>query len=62
MSHLNAHGLNPSFTTIWNRHWVQEGDELLRHQHPKLFLRNLIEAQSFEKIVLHQLTVHLFAD
>ena len=58
-SFLNMHGLklNPFFATEWNRHWVNEGSSN-RHQHPKIFLRNLVEAQSFEKVVLHQLNTH----
>ncbi|ETO12526.1 hypothetical protein RFI_24849 [Reticulomyxa filosa] len=57
-SFLNADGLGPYFTLIWNRHWTNEGNEDNPHAHPKKFLRNLIDAQSFEKIVLHQLEVH----
>ena len=33
-------------------HWINEGDTFGRHNHPKLFLKDLIEAQSFEKVVL----------
>ncbi|ETO08846.1 hypothetical protein RFI_28541 [Reticulomyxa filosa] len=55
---LNFHDLNPSFTAEWNRHWTNEGNEMKPHKHAKRFLRNLIESQSFEKIVLHNLDVH----
>jgi hypothetical protein len=55
---LNAHGLMASFTAEWNRHWTNEGNESQPHQHPKRFLRYLIESQSFEKILLHNLEVH----
>ena len=51
-------GLNPFFTKEWNRHWTNEGAEIIRHQHARLLLPNLIEAQSFEKIVLHRLETH----
>ncbi|ETO08756.1 hypothetical protein RFI_28632 [Reticulomyxa filosa] len=57
-SFLNADGLNPYFTLMWNRHWTNEGNEKGQHKHPKTFIRNLMEAQSFEKIVLHRLEVH----
>lgn len=55
---LNFHGLNPYFTKEWNRHWTNEGAEIEQHKNPKRILRNLIEAQSFENIVLHQLETH----
>jgi hypothetical protein len=55
---LNAHGLMASFTAEWNRHWTNEGNESQPHQHPKRFLRYLIESQSFEKILLHNLEVY----
>jgi ribonuclease HI len=55
---LNFHCLNPSFTKEWNRHWTNEGNEMEPHKYPKRFLCNLIDAQSFEKIVLHRLDVH----
>ena len=54
---LNFHGLNPYFINLWNRHWIHEGNELEPHKHPKRFIRNLIEAQSFEEIILHNLDV-----
>ena len=57
-SFLNFQGLNPYFIERWNRHWINEGNELRPHKHPKRYLRNLIECQSFEKIVLHNLEVH----
>ena len=53
---LNRHGLNPYFTREWNRHWINEGNEKRPHQHPKSILSNIIEAQSFEKFILHNLT------
>jgi ribonuclease HI len=56
-SFLNRHGLSPWFTNDWNRHWVNEGNENPVHKTPKKYLPNLIEAQSFEKIVLHSLSV-----
>ncbi|ETO00983.1 ribonuclease H, partial [Reticulomyxa filosa] len=52
---LNFHGLNPFFTEEWNRHWTNEMEP---HKCLKRYLRNLIEAQSFEKIILHRLEVH----
>ena len=55
---LNIHGLNPYFMKEWNRHWINEGNENHPHQHPKRFICNLIEAQSFEKIVLNRLGMH----
>ncbi|ETO03358.1 hypothetical protein RFI_34049 [Reticulomyxa filosa] len=36
----------------------KESSEQRRHQRPKQFLRNLIEAQSFEKIVFNRLQSH----
>ena len=53
---LNKHGLNPYFTKKWNRHWICEGSEIQKHNIPRMFLPNLIETHSFEKIVLHSLT------
>ena len=55
---LNFNGLNPYFTELWNRHWTNEGNEMEPHKIPKRYLRNLIECQSFEKIVLHNLEIH----
>jgi ribonuclease HI len=56
---LNFQGLNPSFTKEWNRHWINEGDDIQKkHQRPKQILRNLVEAQSFENTVLHNIEVH----
>ena len=57
-SFLNYHGLNPFFTAQWNRHWTNHGDVNNRHKHPKQFLPNLIEAQSFERMILHQLSMN----
>lgn len=54
-SFLNMHELNPFFTKEWNRHWINEGSDTINHQHPKSLIPNLIEAQIFEKIVLHRL-------
>ncbi|ETO03532.1 hypothetical protein RFI_33873, partial [Reticulomyxa filosa] len=53
---LNNHGLNSYFTEQWNRHWICEGVDNPRHVMPRYFLSNLMEAQSFEKIVMHSLT------
>ncbi|ETO10621.1 hypothetical protein RFI_26756, partial [Reticulomyxa filosa] len=55
---LNFHRLNTFFVEEWNRHLTNEGNELQPHKHTKRYLRNLIEAQPFEKIVLHKLEVH----
>ncbi|ETO36478.1 hypothetical protein RFI_00584 [Reticulomyxa filosa] len=52
---VNFHGLNPFFTEEWNRHWTNEREP---HKCPKRYLCNLIEAKSFEKIILHRLEVH----
>ncbi|ETO04522.1 hypothetical protein RFI_32874, partial [Reticulomyxa filosa] len=57
-SFLNADGLDPYFTLVWNRHWTNEGNENHPHEHSKKFIRNLIDEKSFEKIVLNQLEVH----
>ena len=56
-SFLNFHGLNPYFTKEWNRHWINEGNESNPHKHSKRYIPDLIESQSFEKIVLHNLDV-----
>jgi hypothetical protein len=55
---LNVHGLNPFLMKEWNRHWTNEGNESNPHSHPKKYIRNLVEAQSFEKIILHKLEVY----
>ncbi|ETO34754.1 hypothetical protein RFI_02331 [Reticulomyxa filosa] len=55
---LNFQGLNTFFTEEWNRHWTNEYNEMESHKHTKQYLRNLIESQSFEKIILHRFDVH----
>jgi hypothetical protein len=55
---LNFNGLSPYFTELWNRHWINEGNEMEPHKIPKRYLPNLIECQSFEKTVLHNLDMH----
>ncbi|ETO33158.1 ribonuclease HI [Reticulomyxa filosa] len=54
---INCHGLNTSFMTEWNRHWINEGNETAIHRIPKTFLPDLKEAQAFERTVLHRLSV-----
>ncbi|ETN98452.1 hypothetical protein RFI_39044 [Reticulomyxa filosa] len=54
----NVYVLNIFFTENWNMHCANEGNNMELHKHPKQFLCSLIEAKSFEKIVLHKLEAH----